>query len=224
MNTPCIVSRLVVLLSPPLQSIGAMKPIQEPNRAKVQVKFLMVQIMKSSLAGKEIIPAMDGGGINQLIRHIQPKCDDMALQQLRRNSNRQDVCENLLDRMGVLGRQGNGRSEPVMAFMDARIEHRLMEKSMAIVEEDFTHEDRKEKIPDDDLRGWQGGIHAVGDGEDLEFVNCRELDDVQDAGDDLVSEDVEETVSDFGGRGLFGGWLDFVSLREGRGPFVQVDI
>lgn len=47
---------------------------------------------------------------------------------------------------------------------------------MAIVKQDFTEEDGDEEIPDNDLRGGQDGIHAVGNGDNTEFVDCGELD------------------------------------------------
>lgn len=121
----------------------------------------MMQVMHLRFPRKEIISAMHSSRNEQLVCHKYPKSKDMALQELRRQSYRQNIREQLLDWMSILSGQGHGRSEAVMAFVDARIKHGLVKKAVAIIKEYLAQEKGDEEIPDDDLRGWEEWVNAV---------------------------------------------------------------
>ena len=145
-----VISFLLVLCLP-LQLICPMHPIQKSNRAIIQIELLMMQIMHACLAREEIIPAMHCRRVHQLVAHVQPKCQDVAAQDLRRQCDWQDICKELLDWVRVLRRDSNGGSEAMVLLVDVFVKHgKGVEEAVDIVEEDFAEDERESNISGDD--------------------------------------------------------------------------
>jgi hypothetical protein len=52
---------------PLAQLIRLVDPIEKPDRSIIQIEFCVMEIMIKSLVVKEIIPAMHGRGVEELI-------------------------------------------------------------------------------------------------------------------------------------------------------------
>ena len=61
--------------------------------------------------------------------------DDVALEEHRRDGHRKDVGDDVLDGVGVGGRQGHGRRPLVVLLVDALVEVPLVHQSVGVVEQ-----------------------------------------------------------------------------------------
>jgi len=96
-----------------------MQPIQKPQRPKINHELLMMQIMHLRRAIKEIIPTMHRRRFKKLKRQKEPVGKDMTPKDLRWNRDWEDVGEQVLERMSVLGCECDGGREAVVLLMDA---------------------------------------------------------------------------------------------------------
>lgn len=117
------IHRHTSLLRMPLpQNIRPMNPIQQPNGPIVQIELLMMKIMVLGLIMEEIIATMHSSSIEQLPRQKDPKGQDMAVEELRRQRNWQGVGEDLLEWVCELRRKGDWRCEFVVFLVDSSVQ------------------------------------------------------------------------------------------------------
>lgn len=146
MLMPEILNLLLVLL---LQLVRAVHPIKQPNRAIVQVEFLMMQIMHLGLAVEKVIATVHSGSVEKLIGQVDPERQHMAVQQLRRKRDGQRVGENLLNRMSKLSSECDWCSEPVMFFVDPLVKVWDVQQTVAVVEQSLAYDEAEKDVPQD---------------------------------------------------------------------------
>lgn len=155
-----------------------MYPVQQPDRPVVQIELLMVKVMHLGLVPEEIIATVHRGRVEQLKGQKQPERQYMCPHDLRRNRDRKCVGKDLLDRMGELRGQGDGRGELVVFLVDAHVEVGEVEEPVAVVEEGFPEQHTDEEIPDEfrepgERRLDSIGGRGLGDERQLEQVEAR---------------------------------------------------
>ena len=151
------------------------KPVD--TRPKVPNKHLVMPVMLLRQVGPEIIPRVDGGGLDKHQAEEDPKRDDMRAQQHRGEDDGDDVRDDVFDRVRILGSQRTRRREPVMDLVDIRIQALGVEKPVRVVEQSLSYEEREQQIPDHDgyRRKLDGHVEGVRSTSSLSPVNENEL-------------------------------------------------
>ena len=85
----------------------------------------------------------------------------MAMQDLRGQRDGQCVREDLFNRMGILGCQGDGCRKAMMLFVDQLVEIWNMQQAMAVIKKCFAHKKTQYEIPSKFEGGWQGCFDPV---------------------------------------------------------------
>jgi hypothetical protein len=117
-----------------------MQPIQKPQRPEINHKLFMMQIMHLRCIVKEIITTMNRRRFQEFEGEKEPVGEDMAFKDLRRKRDRENVGEEVLERMSVLSCERDGGGEAVVLLVDADIESLGMEQSVRVIEENFAQE------------------------------------------------------------------------------------
>ena len=118
----------LILLSRPLANlIRPMQLIQKSQPPKINHKLLMVKIMHLCRIIKEVITTMNRRRFQEFKSEKEPVCEDMAFENLRRNRDREDVGEEVFERMSILSCERDGCGEAMMLFVDAGVEGLGME-------------------------------------------------------------------------------------------------
>lgn len=104
----------------------------------------------------------------------------------------------MLDWVCVLGREGDRSGKLVMDLVQARIQNRMVERTVCIIEERVTHDHPDRNLDDDLGNAWEVPV-------DSQWPSSAHRHDVskqvEDCGEDLVSEDVSKALAKlFGGR------------------------
>lgn len=139
-----------------------MQPIQKPDRPKIQIELLMMQIMRFRQALEKVIATMHGRRFEQFVRQKHPEHQDMRAQDLARQGDREDVGEEVFDGVGVLSGERDRRGEFVVLFVDAFVEGGDMQEAVAVVEEDLAEEEAEDDVDDDFGESWKGRGDLVG--------------------------------------------------------------
>lgn len=87
----------------------------------------MMQVMHLRRIIKEVIATMSRRRLHEFKGEKDPVGEDMAFENLRWNRDREDVGEEVLERMSVLSCQRDGCGEAVVLFVDAGVEGLGME-------------------------------------------------------------------------------------------------
>lgn len=196
---------------PRLQLISPMRPVQKPQHSIVQVKLLMMRVVHLSASTEEIKPAVHSRRLDQLQRDKRPERQDMRVQNLPRQRDGQHIRHKMLNRVGELRSERDGRHEAVVLLVDGRIKPRRVQEAVAVVEHNLAHEQAEDDVSCHfGERGERGGNAERGFSA-LDEVEERE---VEACGEGLVAGDDFEAVGDFCGRWLLGGWLELVACGE----------
>jgi hypothetical protein len=123
-----------------------MQLIQNPQRAKVNDKLLMMQIMHLCRIIKEIITAMNSRRFHEFKSEKDPIGDNVAHEDFRRDRYRQDVGEEVLERVSILSCECDGGGEAVMLLVDADIEGLGVEQSVGVIKEDLAQKEAYDEI------------------------------------------------------------------------------
>jgi hypothetical protein len=106
----------------------------------------MMQVMHLCRIIKEVIATMDRRCFREFKRKKDPVRENMALENLRWDRDRQDIGEEMLKRMSVLGCERDGCGETVVLLVDADVERLGMEQSVGVIEEDFAQKKAEDKV------------------------------------------------------------------------------
>lgn len=186
-----------------------MQPIQAADTPEVDIELLMMQIMHLGLGGEEIETAVHGGRVEQLPGEKGPEAQDVDVQDLRRETDRQDIGDQMLDRVRVNGRQRHGRREPVMHLVDAAVDARVVQQPVRVVEEHLAHGQAQHEVPRHLGHARQRLLDAI-----ASFTSQRQERDLQPGRDQLVPERDAHAVPHLRRRRLFLHRLELVSLRK----------
>jgi len=111
-----------------------MQPIQKPQRPKINHKLLVMQVMHLSRTIKEVITTMNSRRFRELKSEEEPIGKNMAPKDLRWNRDRENVGEEVLEWMSVLGCECDRCGEAVVLLMDARVQSWGVQQSVGVVE------------------------------------------------------------------------------------------
>ncbi|ATY64585.1 hypothetical protein A9K55_004293 [Cordyceps militaris] len=200
-----------------------MKPVQQSQSPKIHIKALMVPVMLPSQAVEEVVAAVHRRRLDELAGEEQPEGEDMGAQQQRGQDNRQGVGDEVLERVGVLRRERDGRREAVVRLVHAPVQRPPVQQPVRVVEERLPRErahdevarhlgGRRQRGRHAECRGLAGGRGQRG-ARDLQREDRR-----------LVPERDAGRVEDVGPCRLLRRRLHLVRGGEGRGGGVEQDV
>lgn len=127
----------------------------------------------------------------------------------------ENICQDVLDRVGVLRGEGHGSGEPVMLFVDALVDLWMVECAMEGVEEDFTNGEGVDEVGDN--RPERGVLRANGEERVLK-IGVVVHRDVEDGGGYVSDRDLPDAFFDSGPARLSSFRLELVPVGEvGKG-------
>lgn len=94
------------------------------------------------------------------------------MENLSRQRDGQHIRDDMLDRVGELRGERNGRREAVVLLVDGRVEPRRVQEAVAVVEHGFAHEEAEDDVSghfgERGERGWdaEGGFSALDEVEE----------------------------------------------------------
>ena len=141
-----------------------MYPVQKPYDAVIDAEPLMVRVVLPRRPAEEVVPAVHGGRLEQHETDEGPGAQHVRAQQGGREHDGQGVGDEVLNRVGVLGGQGDGGGELVVRLVDGPVEARGVQEAVGVVEEDLAHENAKKDVPRQLGRGGRDGGYAESGG------------------------------------------------------------
>lgn len=135
----------------------------------------------------------------------------MHVEQLSRYLKGKYVCHEVFERMGILCSYRDWGVELMVMLMNALVQEGLVQKSMGVVEDDFTAQHREKTITNHLMGGRGAWIEAVG--RLSEKVHDTLFDQVESDCYQLIAEHDCSAMANLGRVGLTRGTLQLELLR-----------